>query len=141
MNSYYKKRQSESGFEGNVMFWCCVGIIIILLMAALTQGAEVKTYTANVSGYCLCEKCCGKWAKVYPRRTASGHIIKAGDKFVAAPKDIPFGTWITIPGYGRVRVEDRGGAIKDNRLDLFFSSHSEALKWGRQYLKVKVELK
>jgi 3D (Asp-Asp-Asp) domain-containing protein len=35
-------------------------------------------------------------------------------------------------------VEDRGGAIKGKRLDLFFDSHKEALEWGRQQLDVKV---
>ena len=30
-------------------------------------------------------------------------------------------------------VEDRGGAIKDNRLDRFFNTHQEALNWGVKY--------
>lgn len=51
----------------------------------------------------------------------------------------PFGTQMYIPGYGWGRVEDRSGAIKGpNRIDLYFDSHQEALRWGRR--KVKVEI-
>ncbi len=90
---------------------------------------------ANVSAYCPCEKCCGVYADGI---TASGHKIKTGDKFVAAPPEYPFGTMMDIPGYGKVPVLDRGGAIKGNKLDVFFSTHQEALNWGRRYLKVKI---
>lgn len=43
-----------------------------------------------------------------------------------------------IEGYGYGRVEDRGGAIKGQHVDLFFRTHQQALEWGRQTLKVKV---
>lgn len=37
-----------------------------------------------------------------------------------------------------VQVEDRGGAIKGKaRIDLYHRSHHDALKWGRQKLKVR----
>ena len=45
-----------------------------------------------------------------------------------------------IPGYGYGRVEDIGGALKGARLDAWFPSHSEALKWGKKTLDVKVWL-
>lgn len=53
----------------------------------------------------------------------------------------PFGTRMYIPGYGWGTVEDRGGAIKGaTRIDLYFSSHQEALNWGRKKVRVTVEL-
>jgi len=93
----------------------------------------------NVSAYCPCEKCCGKHADGI---TASGKPVTFnGGHFVAADKGIPFGTLISIPGYhgGKpVPVLDVGGAIKGNRLDVFFPTHQEALNWGRQYLTCEV---
>ncbi len=54
----------------------------------------------------------------------------------------PFGTRMFVPGYGWGRVEDRGSAIKGpDRIDLFFSSHSEALRWGRKKVTVLIEYK
>ena len=51
-----------------------------------------------------------------------------------------FGTRMYIPGYGWGKVTDRGGAIKGpNRLDLYFSSHKTALRWGRKKVKVQIE--
>jgi 3D (Asp-Asp-Asp) domain-containing protein len=39
-----------------------------------------------------------------------------------------------------VKVEDVGGAIKDNKLDLYFDSHKTALTWGVRYVDVKVKV-
>jgi hypothetical protein len=52
----------------------------------------------------------------------------------------PFGTRMYIPGYGWGTVEDRGGAIKGpERIDLYFSSHQEALEWGRKKVQVTIQ--
>jgi len=89
----------------------------------------------NVSAYCPCERCCGEFADGI---TASGQ--PAEGFFVAASPEIPFGTLLSIPGYNNglpVPVLDRGGAIKGNKIDVFFPTHSEALQWGRQYLNIE----
>ena len=87
----------------------------------------------RVTAYCPNECCCGKYAD---GTTASGH--KAEGKIVAAPKTIPFGTKVSIPGYGQGIVRDRGGAITEGRLDVLFPTHQEALDWGVKYLEVKL---
>ena len=92
----------------------------------------------KVTAYCPCEKCCGKWADGI---TASGHKIQPGDAFVAADKRYPFGTKVIVPGYENnqpVKVLDRGGAIKGNRIDVFFSTHQEALEWGVKKLQIEI---
>ncbi len=92
----------------------------------------------RVTAYCWCSKCCGKYSDGI---TANGHRIRLGDTFVAANKMYAFGTEIIIPGYNNsqpVKVLDRGGAIRGNRLDVFFNSHQKALEWGVQNLPVKV---
>ena len=112
---------------------------IFWLIAALwsPQAAQEQMYKAEIVriiAYCPCEKCCGKWSDGV---TASGHKIKSGDKFCAAPRSIPFGTMLDIPEYGVVPVLDRGGAIKEGRLDVFFPTHQEALNWGVKHLAVR----
>ena len=106
------------------------------------------------TGYCKCQECCG-WKRnllmqpVYasgPQKgerkkigvTASG--TKAEPGTIAADTNVfPFGTRMKVPGYGWGTVEDRGGAIKGGKIDLFFKSHKEALDWGRQTITVEVE--
>lgn len=100
----------------------------------LKTGEASAFITMKVTAYCPCEKCCGKYADGY---TASGHKIERGDKFIAAPKSIPFGTLLEIPEYGTVPVLDRGGAVTVSRLDVFFDSHKEAQKWGVKYLRIR----
>ncbi|MCJ7482618.1 MAG: 3D domain-containing protein [Thermodesulfovibrionales bacterium] len=87
----------------------------------------------KVTAYCPCEKCCGAFADGI---TASGALAKG--KLIAAPKSIPFGTWIEIEGYGWAEVLDRGGSIKGRRLDLLFPTHQEALNWGVKYLEINL---
>jgi hypothetical protein len=57
----------------------------------------------------------------------------------ADTKYYPFGTRMHVPGWGWGVVSDRGGAIKGpDRIDLYFSSHDDALAWGRKRLKVEI---
>jgi len=120
------------------------------------EGRQPVVMTMEITGYCNCGQCCG-WHRPWfglgspvisngpnkgkPKEvgmTASGARAHPGT--VAADTSVlPFGTIVYVEGYGYGRVEDRGGAIKGNKLDLWFSSHDEALKWGRKKnVQVKV---
>ena len=100
-----------------------------------------QTVRMRVTAYCPCRKCCGKYSD--GATTASGYRIRRGDAIVAADKKYSFGTEMIIDGYNggqAVVVRDRGGAIRENRLDVLFHSHKEALEWGVKYINVKVKI-
>ena len=102
------------------------------------QAGQWQTIRMRVTAYCPCKKCCGRYADGI---TASGYKIRPQDSLVAADKKYPFGTEIIIAGYDNgepVKVLDRGGAIRGNRLDVLFNSHRQAQEWGVRYLDVKV---
>ncbi len=108
--------------------------------AAMLPRTGPRVVMMEVTAYCPCKKCCGPKAQGI---TASGKRVNFNNGlFVAADKNVfKFNTMLKIPGYasGRaVPVLDRGGAIKGNKLDVFFPSHAEALKWGRQKIAVTV---
>ena len=108
--------------------------------AAVIPAPRTRVIQMEVTAYCACTKCCGPQAQGI---TASGKLVSYnGGQFVAADTSVlPFGTKLVIPGYAgeeAVEVIDRGGAIKGNKLDLYFDSHDEALEWGRQMLDVTV---
>jgi len=69
--------------------------------------------------------------------TASGTTARVGAVAVD-PKVIPLGTALYIEGYGYATAEDTGGAIKGNKVDLFFDTAWEVDVFGRQQLKVYV---
>ena len=102
------------------------------------QSDQWQTVPMQVTAYCPCQQCCGKYSD---GKTACGYKIRPGDAFIAADKKYSFGTEMVIPGYSNaepVKVLDRGGRIRGNRLDIFFHSHQEALKWGVKLLDVKI---
>lgn len=75
-----------------------------------------------------------------PLRTVFFWNIPSRDGTVAADtRYYPFGTRMYIPGYGYGVVADRGGAIKgQDRLDVYFDDHGDALEWGRRKVNVQV---
>lgn len=98
--------------------------------AATTATAGTQVY--KVTAYCPCAKCCGKTNGI----TAMGTHATAG-RTVAASGKFAFGTKLNINGHVYT-VEDRGGAINGNKIDIFVNSHAEALAWGVRYLPVSV---
>ena len=100
----------------------------------------------RITAYCPCEICCGNWAKNRPVDedgsvqvfTASGDLAVEGVTIAADTSILPFGTEVIIDG-NKYIVQDRGGAIKGNRIDIYFESHQEALNFGVQYKEVFIE--
>lgn len=97
------------------------------------------TTKLNTSAYCPCEICCGKT----DGKTASGKMATTWHT-VAAGKSYPMGTIIYIPALadkpngGWFVVEDRGGAISNEKLDVFFNTHEEAIQFGRKSLEAYI---
>lgn len=97
-----------------------------------TTDANVNGEVYKITAYCPCAKCCGKTNGI----TASGTKATAG-RTIAASGKFAMGTRLNINGHTYV-VEDRGGAIKGNKIDIYVNSHAEALAWGVRYLPVSV---
>lgn len=75
--------------------------------------------------------------------TASGTKVRPGVVAVD-PKVIPLGTKLYIQSldgskdYGFAIAEDKGGAIKGNKIDLFFETASQVANFGRRKVKVYI---
>ena len=132
--------------------WVLIILTIIILRLAITETvnppqkagsdppppisntlpATFKEVEMDVSAYCKNSCCTGRFADGI---TASGAVAEG--LICAADPKYPFGTKMTV-GDVVYTVEDRGGLIKENKLDILFPTHKEALKFGRKTLKVKV---
>lgn len=97
-----------------------------------------KEYNMKSSAYTSSVECTGKTpGSAGYGITASG--IKAQYGVVAVdPKVIPLGTKLYIEGYGYAIAGDTGGAIKGNKVDLYFNTYSEAINYGVRQVKVYV---
>ena len=97
----------------------------------------------KLTAYCSCEKCCGKWALNRPKDEngkdivygSTGTILVAGTSIAVDPSVIPYGSQVEINGH-TYTAHDTGGAIKGNRIDVYFDSHQDALNFGVQYAEV-----
>lgn len=97
----------------------------------------------KLTAYCSCEKCCGKWALNRPKDEngkdivygSTGAILVAGTSIAVDPSVIPYGSQVEINGH-TYTAHDTGGAIKGNRIDVYFDSHQDALNFGVQYAEV-----
>lgn len=111
-----------------------------------TQPAETEAYTetytepAAESSYTA-----GGWMNF----TATAYDPTVGDTtrmgtparvgvVAVDPSVIPLGSIVEIEGYGTYSAEDTGGAINGNRIDIFLSSHSEAINFGVRSVRVRI---
>lgn len=136
--------------------WCVALVIGMALCAGCATTppamppASLKT-SMEVTAYCPCKRCCSWHRNWYGRPTtrggerkrvgvtASGTKAKPGT-IAADTSKYPFGTVMYVPGYGYGTVEDRGDAIRGERIDVFFKKHKDALEWGRVKADVYVWL-
>ena len=122
------------------------GILLAFALASAIGSAQVKeiplqdphpepeyyTVLFRASAYDDCYSCCGKTDGI----TASG-VKATANHTIAAPPEYAFGQEIEIEGITYV-VEDRGGAIKGDKIDIFFDTHEEAQAFGVQWVEGKV---
>ena len=90
-----------------------------------SQGTYLGNFT--LTAYCNCAQCCGTAGNA----TASGTTPVAGRTVAMA--GVPFGTKLLING-NVYTVEDLGTPY--GHVDIYCSSHSEALSFGLQYADV-----
>lgn len=68
--------------------------------------------------------------------TASGRSPKVNHTIAADTSVLPMYSKVYIEGWGTYTVEDRGGAIKGKRIDVFVANNSIARKYGIKYANV-----
>ena len=108
-----------------------------------TYAEETPEDTWNALGefeltaYCGCELCCGAWSDD-KSTTASGTHAAEGRTVAVDTDIIPLGSIVEIDGHEYV-AEDTGSAIQGERIDIYFTSHNDALAFGRQSGQVKIK--
>lgn len=97
------------------------------------ENLPKEPFEINASAYTASADECGNSKGV----TASGFTVKE-NRTIACPQSFPFGAKIAIEGMGIYVCEDRGGAIKGDRVDIYMPTKKEAFNFGRQHLMAQV---
>lgn len=118
-------------------------VIAVGTKAVAKSSGGTKTVTTNAGQTLNYSKKLTVSATAYTaaagKKTASGRVAQYGVVAVD-PKVIPLGTKLYIEStddgkswqYGYCVAGDTGGAIKGNKIDLFFNSRNECLQFGRR---------
>ena len=115
-----------------------------LIVTSRGNTSYRKAVTMTATAYDLSFESCGKRpGDKYYGLTASGTKVRPGVVAVD-PKVIPLGTKLYVKSldgtkdYGFAVAEDTGGAIKGNKIDLFFHNSKDVYKFGRRKVKVYI---
>ena len=124
-------------------FYTPILAALVLILYYLTAGAsahgasqvETKIVRVQLTGYCPCEKCCGKWALQAPktRKTAAGRSPFVADGVAGDPNVFPYGTRFFIEFQGI------GERVMDDRLATWVIKKD--IKEGRKHLDVRIVIK
>ena len=85
----------------------------------------------RLTAYCPCVTCCEIWSSdPLGKTTAIGVGAYEGVTIAVDPKIISYGSKVYIEGVGVRIASDRGGGIKGKRLDVYFTNHADAKRFG-----------
>lgn len=99
-----------------------------------SEPASGKEFYVTATAYTpYCKGCSGTSATGINLRSDSGLKVIAVD-----PSVIKLGSKVWVEGYGTAIAGDTGGSIKGNKIDILVQSDTQARKWGRKKVRVKV---
>ena len=117
-------------------------IEVIRALENTKDWSKYRSMEVTATGYTAGMESTGK-TKGHPEYgiTYSGVKVKR-DLYSTIAADLrvfPIGTILFVPGYGYGVVADKGGAIKGNRLDLYYETVRDVYnQWGKKKLNVYI---
>lgn len=97
-----------------------------------TTGNATYLGRFKLTFYCPCVEC----SEQYGTNTSTGVTAIEGVTVAVDPTVIPYGTRLFIDGFGEFIAQDCGGAIKQNRIDIYVTDHQRCLDLGVKYADV-----
>lgn len=97
-----------------------------------SKPSRIKLGTFIITYYDADIACTGKTDGI----TNTGIKAKVGKTISVDPSIIPLGSKVYIEGLGYFVAEDTGGAIKENKIDVFVKTHKEANRLGKHKAEV-----
>jgi uncharacterized protein YabE (DUF348 family) len=108
-------------------------VIVAQVSRGTSEPAGREFYVTSTAYTASCNGCSGY--------TATGINLRANPnmKVIAVdPSVIPLGTKVWVEGYGYAIAADTGSAVKGFKIDVFYPNKSDAYRWGRKRVKIKI---
>ena len=110
--------------------------LALLLIAFPCRSGVPYAVRYTVCAYCPCSLCTGRHSAL--GSAANGKPPVAGQT-IAGPRRFPLGTRLQIEGLGERILTDRPARKYDDRFEIFFRTHAEAKRFGKQTLIVTIK--
>ena len=141
----YDKVKNENTADNFIAYEYSIGPEFIFATEQNFENEQQKCFREYeefvATAYCACEKCCGEWAinRKGPVVGSTGMELIPKYSIAVDPNIIPYGSILVDSIGNEYRADDCGGAIKGNHIDIYFSSHEEALNYGRQTIELAIK--
>ena len=141
----YDKVKNENTADNFIAYEYSIGPEFIFATEQNFENEQQKCFREYeefvATAYCACEKCCGEWAinRKGPVVGSTGMELIPKYSIAVDPNIIPYSSILVDSIGNEYRADDCGGAIKGNHIDIYFSSHEEALNYGRQTIELAIK--
>lgn len=141
----YDKVKNENTADNFIAYEYSIGPEFIFAAEQNFENEQQKCFREYeefvATAYCACEKCCGEWAinRKGPVVGSTGMELIPKYSIAVDPNIIPYDSILVDSIGNEYRADDCGGAIKGNHIDIYFSSHEEALNYGRQIIELAIK--
>ena len=114
-------------------------ILAMIILSAFVLSplrGDAKTISMGrfkLTAYCPCWEC----SEGFGRQTHSGKQARSNHTVAADLSVMNLGDTVTINGK-EYKVEDSGGGVNGDHLDIFFDTHEEVEEFGVRYGDVKI---
>ncbi len=98
-----------------------------------SDHAAKEFYVTATAYTAYCAGCSGITSTgINLRKNPSAKVIAVD------PSIIPLGSKVYVEGYGYAIAADTGSGIRGYKIDVFFPERSDAFRWGRKRVKIRV---
>ncbi|OQP04375.1 hypothetical protein B1690_15820 [Geobacillus sp. 46C-IIa] len=98
-----------------------------------SDHAAKEFYVTATAYTAYCAGCSGVTSTgINLRQNPSAKVIAVD------PSIIPLGSKVYVEGYGYAIAADTGSSIRGYKIDVFFPERSDAFRWGRKRVKIRV---
>ncbi len=117
----------------NIVGRIAINSVIEVTATAYCPGTPGSGCPLNSQGHAFCTGCYNDGYTYTGKKAVQGEGTLESPRMIAVdPRIIPLGSLVYLEGIGFAIAEDIGGAIKGNRIDLFFDLHQDTSKFGLQ---------
>jgi 3D (Asp-Asp-Asp) domain-containing protein len=97
---------------------------------------QIHWKTVVATAYCPLCRVCETTGVTYTGREAIPDGVAVARR---GPRAARLGTKLLVPGRGWLLVDDVGGGVESNQIDIRVSTHSEAVQFGRRQMRVGIK--